>query len=128
MDAFGGVPLFETHPTIFFQPPVDLWFPRVEFGRGLLAFHRRRAVIVLQHNLCCSLAIDSHSGGNFPGAVALPLQLLYLVNLVHSKHFLFPAGHPTGLSAGKLPSIIEGSFDDFSVHARLIFLGEFSLR
>src|SRR5208283_3421335 len=45
-----------------------------------------------------------------------------------NEHVLPPAGHPTGQSPGKLPAISVGSFDDFSVHARLIFLGKSRLR
>jgi hypothetical protein len=128
VDPFGGVALLEAHPLVLFQPLLDLWFPAVKLRWQLFALFDRRAVVLLQHVLARGLSVDAQSSGYFLRAIALPLELFDLINLVHTDHHLLPAGHPTGSVRWQLPTIFVGNSGDLFVHTRLIFLGNFRLR
>jgi len=80
------VPLLEAHPTVLFQPFVDLWLPGIQF-RNCIFFDPVPAVeIVYAHVLGDGFAVEIQPLSNLLRSQALPLQFLDLINLVHSKH------------------------------------------
>ncbi|MBE3043372.1 hypothetical protein IMZ48_12540 [Candidatus Bathyarchaeota archaeon] len=86
VDALGRMPLFESHPLILFQPPVDNRFPRVQFRRRSSFLLGLFVEILFAHVLGDRLPVDLQTAGDLQRSEPLSLQFFDLINLVHSEH------------------------------------------
>jgi hypothetical protein len=80
------MPLFESHPLILFQPPVDDRFPRVQFRRRSSFLRGLFVEILFAHVLRDGLSVDLQPAGDLQRSVSLSLQFFDLINLVHVEH------------------------------------------